>query len=485
MSTQPWVLLGLAGGLALLLTALGMLPAIRGWNALGHKDREISLRKVHSGEIPRVGGFVLMLGFAIVAIRGLAGTTELSATHEWFSQNPLTGAVLGALICGAFGLFDDLVGLRARYKLLGQIAAAALAVFGFGLHWEALAALLGPAAVLADPLTVLFLVAGVNAINLSDGLDGLAAGNVAIGLSVVVVAAIGHGAAAVPVGWIAATALGAVLGFLIHNRHPARVFMGDAGSYFLGFLLTALLLLVHPVRERVAIIQLSIPLMALALPLFDMGLAIARRAARGQPIFAPDCDHIHHRLLARGLPHARVVQILWLSAALFAGLAHLNVIGVGGWWTLTGAVTAMLVVAVLLGYHNMLRSLPAFTGDHLLGLRDRRRQVMEILAAIDVLAKATEDREEPRWRRLTPELAPILARLGVPGFEVRRGPEVVARAGTDASAWAWLSLPLPGSPGAEVRLALAVRLPDLQSEQLMLLERVVAVLAGSPLAGAR
>lgn len=481
---SPWVL-GLAGALALALTALGIPPAIRAWNALGRKDREISLRKVHTGEIPRVGGFVLMLAVAIVAIRGLAGTTELSATHEWFSLNPLTGALVGALICGGFGLYDDLVGLRARYKLCGQVLAASLAVFVFGLHWEALAVLLGPAQMLADPLTVLFLVAGVNAINLSDGLDGLAAGNVAIGLSVIVVASISHGAAAVAVGWIAATALGATLGFLVHNRHPARVFMGDAGSYFLGFLLTALLLLVHPVRERVAIIVLSIPLLALALPLFDMGLAIARRAARGQPIFAPDCDHIHHRLLARGLPHGRVVLLLWLSAGLFAGLAHLNVIGVGGWWTLTGAVAAIGVVAVLLGYHNMLRSLPAFAGGQLLGLRDRRRQVMEILAAIDGLAATSEDREEPRWRRLSPELAPILARLGVPGFEVRRGAEVITRAGADDQAWAWLSLPLPGSPGAELRLALAVRLPELQTEQLMLLERVVAVLAGAPLGGAR
>jgi UDP-GlcNAc:undecaprenyl-phosphate GlcNAc-1-phosphate transferase len=91
----------------------------------------------------------------------------------------------------------------------------------------------------------------------------------------------------------------------------------------------------------VAVINLSIPLMVLALPLFDMTLAIVRRALRGQPIFAPDGDHIHHRMLARGLPHARVVVLLWLSTALFAGLAYLNVIGVGGWWTLTGAVLAM------------------------------------------------------------------------------------------------------------------------------------------------
>lgn len=496
MSAEPWVL-WIAGGLAFGLVALGMLPAIRGWRALGRRDREVSLRKVHTQEIPRVGGFVLMLGFAIVAIRGLAGTTELSAAHEWASRNPISGVVLGAAICGLAGLYDDLVGLRARYKLAAQVIAATLAVFYFGLHWEALAGVLGPAAALADPLTVMFLVAGVNAINLSDGLDGLAGGNVALGLTVVLLAAVSHGAAEVAVGWIAATALGAVLGFLLHNRHPARVFMGDAGSYFLGFLLTGLVLLVHPVRERVALINFSIPLMVLALPLFDMLLAIVRRTLRGQPIAAPDCDHIHHRMLARGLSHARVVVLLWLSTALFAGLAYANVIGVGGWWTLTGAVVAMLVVAVVLGYHELLRKLPAFAGDRLLGLRDQRREVMEILAAIDRLAEGTgdpADHGEARWRRLTPELAPILVRLGVPGFQVRRGASVVARAGDDGRAWAWLSLPLreategSATPGAsetagdvpELRLALAVRLPELRPEQLMLLERVVAVLAGTP-----
>jgi UDP-GlcNAc:undecaprenyl-phosphate GlcNAc-1-phosphate transferase len=154
----------------------------------------------------------------------------------------------------------------------------------------------------------------------------------------------------------------------------------------------------------------------------------------------------------------------------------------------------------VLGYHELLRRLPAFAGDTLLGLRDQRRAVMEILAAIDRLAEGTDDTGEARWRRLTPELAPVLARLGVPGFEVRRGSTVVARAGDDGRAWAWLSLPLRGGAGevatggpategppgpapgegAELRLALAVRLPELRPEQLMLLERVVAVLAGTP-----
>ncbi|MGB1277537.1 MAG: MraY family glycosyltransferase, partial [Nannocystaceae bacterium] len=276
--------------------------------------------------------------------------------------------------------------------------------------------------------------------------------------------------------------LGSVLGFLVHNRHPAKVFMGDTGSYFLGFLLPGLLLFVYPVRERVAIIDLSIPLMVMALPLFDMALAIIRRYVRGQPIFSGDCDHIHHRMLARGVPHGRVVAILWASSAMFATLAFLNVVGVGGWWTLGGTVVTMLVVAVLLGYHNLLRKLPAFAGEDLLGVRDRRKQVMNLLARIDQLGATHTGVGPARWQALAPELQPVLSQLGVPGFEVRQGGETLARSGSEEAAWAWLSLPLPGPNAGEVRLALAVRLPQLQPEQLMLLERVVTVLAGTKIA---
>ncbi|MEZ4382772.1 MAG: MraY family glycosyltransferase [Nannocystaceae bacterium] len=483
LAAEPSVL-WLAGLLAVVLVAGATPAATRAWRVLGRSDREVSLRKVHTGEIPRVGGFVVMLGFGLVMLLGLAGTTDLSATHELFSRSPLTGVLVGALICGLTGLYDDLVGMRARYKLLLQLVAAAAAV-ALGLEWPALAALLGEApwaAWLARLVTAGFLVAGVNAINLMDGLDGLAGGITGIGLTVVLASAIHHGAPEIALGWIAAAALGAVVGFLVHNRHPARVFMGDAGAYFLGFLLSGLLLFVHPLRERVAIITLSIPLMVLALPLFDMGLAIVRRALRGQPIFSGDCDHIHHRLLARGLPHAKVVLVLWLSAGLYALLAYLSVIGVGGWWTLGGTVVATLIVGVLLGYHNLLRRLPAFTGERLLGLRDRRREMMELLAAIDSLGDGVDDRDLERWRRLGPPVAPILARLGVPGFEVRRDGQTLVRGGGDDGTWGWLSLPLPGSGGAELRLALAARLPDLQQEQLMLIERVVTLMAGTSIA---
>ncbi|MGB1277467.1 MAG: hypothetical protein ACPG77_17115, partial [Nannocystaceae bacterium] len=140
VSTGPWVV-WVAGGVAFLFVA-GVMPlAARAWLALGRSDREVSLRKVHAGEIPRVGGFVLMLGFSLTMLAGLAGTHELSATHKLFSRSPLTGVLLGALICGLTGLWDDLVGMRARYKLMMQLLAAGLAVW-FGLQWGALLALL-------------------------------------------------------------------------------------------------------------------------------------------------------------------------------------------------------------------------------------------------------------------------------------------------------------------------------------------------------
>ncbi len=461
------------------LVAFGTAPAARAWQALGRSDREVTLRKVHVGDVPRVGGLVLMLGFGVVVVAGLAGNTPLSSTHELFSVTPITGVLVGTLVCAATGLYDDLVGLRARYKLSLQFFAAGVAVL-YGVHWPALERLLPYAWHPLVPIfTIVFLVAAINALNLMDGLDGLAAGICALGLAVVLFSAVAQGAAEVTIGWLAATALGAVLGFLLHNRYPASVFMGDAGSYMLGFLLPAMLLFVEPVRWRIPVITLSIPLMVLAVPLLDLSLAVGRRFVRGQPIFSSDSDHIHHRLLARGWSHPRVVMVLWASAAMFACLGYLNVMGVGGWWTLLGSVIAMILASVLLGYHRILAQLPAFTGKRSMSWRDRRREVVLLVDRLDRLARAAPERDHARWQKLAPELTDVLQRIGIPAFEIRRGQTTVLARGDGRAAWAWLDLPL-AEGNAEIRLALTVRLPDLQQEQLMLLERAIAVLAGTP-----
>jgi UDP-GlcNAc:undecaprenyl-phosphate GlcNAc-1-phosphate transferase len=467
----------------------GVMPLVlRAWTALGRRDGELSLRKVHTGEIPRAGGLVIVLGFGVMLLIGLAGVTELSATHELISISPLTGGLVGALVVGLAGAYDDLVGLRPRTKLLFQVVGAALAVL-YGLHWPALEMLLGwEWHWLSTLLTIAFLIGAVNAINMMDGLDGLAGGICLIGFGLVVMATFAQGPVVLPhtiaVGWMAACAFGAAGGFLVHNRHPARVFMGDAGSYFMGFLLAVLLFQVEPTRWRVPPIQLSIAVLPLMVPLFDMTLAIVRRTLRGQPIFAGDSDHVHHRLLARGFSHARAVTVLWLTTLMFAALAYLQVIGIGGWWTLLGTMLAVVVAAVLLGYHRMLAQLPAFTGERFLGWRDRRREVMEILAGIEQLRLAGPARGPERWRELASATAELLVRLGIPALQVRRGDDVVAVHGDARDTWAWLDLPMPGEDGVEVRLALAARLPDLQHEQLMLVERIVAMLAGAPV-GAR
>src|SRR4030095_15509093 len=149
---------------------------------------------------------------------------------------------------------------------------------------------------------------------------------------------------------------------------------------------------------------------------------------------------------------------------------------------LLGTVIAMLAASVLLGYHRLLARLPAFTGERRLTWRDRRREVMEILGIIEALRRGPRDRGVERWRRLAPDVAVVLERLGVPAFEVRRGAAVIVAQGDPSDAWAFLCLRLPRSEGAELRLALAVRLPELQQEQLMLLERVVTLMAGTELA---
>lgn len=272
-------------------------------------------RRVHSEPIPRLGGIAIFasmaLGLAVVSFDG--GIGALLSHEQW---RFFLGLLLGGSVVFAAGLWDDLRGLSPVSKLAAQCLAAVV-VFAFGFRIEVLSfgadrqLLLGG---LALPLTVLWVVAVVNAFNLIDGLDGLATGIavVALGTTMAVAVALGN----LEVVVVCLALLGALLGFLRYNFSPARIFLGDSGSQFIGFMLAVLS--VHGSLKSATAVLVIIPLFALALPLLDTLLAITRRWLRGVPVSDADARHIHHRLLARGLTHRGAAIVLYLAAILLA-----------------------------------------------------------------------------------------------------------------------------------------------------------------------
>jgi UDP-GlcNAc:undecaprenyl-phosphate GlcNAc-1-phosphate transferase len=291
-------------------------------------------RDVHVVRTPLLGGVAMYAGLAaalLVAnqlpyLRAAIGGSRVSA-----------GLLLAGGLVVLIGIVDDRWGMSALSKLAGQVAAAGILVWsGTELSWipwpRGQALWLTPNQALV--LTILVVVLTINAVNFIDGLDGLAAGVTAIGAGAFFIYAY-HLAILHDVDVAAAPALlsaalaGACVGFLPHNFAPARVFMGDSGSMLVGLLLSAAAVTatttVDPgtFQSRSAslplILPLLIPLAVLAVPFFDLSLAIIRRLARGQSPFAPDKQHLHHRMLALGHTHRRAVLLLYFWSALIAG----------------------------------------------------------------------------------------------------------------------------------------------------------------------
>jgi len=301
-----------SGTLALALTPFARALALR-VGALDHPGP----RRVHAVPTPRFGG----LGIAAAVLGVMWAARVLPGPARELDPRPLVGLTCAAVPILALGMLDDLRGVGPWVKLAVQACAAlTLCVFGLGvpLITNPFGAPLatGPWSV---PLTVLWVIVLTNAINLIDGLDGLAAGIVAIACGALWTTARGHGDFYVM--FIAAILLGACGGFLFWNRPPARVFMGDTGSQFLGLTLSALSLLEN--RKGTAALTLLLPLVALGVPLADGVLAFARRLVRGQPVFRGDAGHIHHRLLDAGLSPGAALAVLWGMSAVFGGAAIL------------------------------------------------------------------------------------------------------------------------------------------------------------------
>lgn len=290
--------------LAALVTVLVVTPfVIKFAIKIGAVDKP-NARKVHSKVMPRIGGLAIFIGVVVGYFAG--------GLHN---EN-VTAITLGAIIVVLIGIIDDFKELSAKIKLLGQLVAASLIVAsGLTIDFISIEFLgnidLG---IWSYPLTIFWIVAMMNAINLIDGLDGLSAGVSAIAIGTIAVLAAMNGNLLILT--IAAILLGSIIGFLFYNFNPAKLFMGDSGSLFLGYSIAILSLL--GLYKSVTLFSFIVPIILLGVPVFDTTFAIIRRLVNKQPVMAPDKSHLHHRLLSLGLSHRNTVLAIYGLAIIFS-----------------------------------------------------------------------------------------------------------------------------------------------------------------------
>ena len=319
----------------------------------------VRARDVHSVPIPRLGGVAMLLGFAAAVLLA----AQLPYHGALFATSPqLYGVLAGAVIITLLGAVDDVRELDWVTKLAGQVIAGGVMAF-FGVQLVSLP--IGGVTILPEPvmvtLTILVVVVSTNAVNFIDGLDGLAAGVVLIsaaaffGWSYLVSSSFDPPDVFSMATFISAALMGCCLGFLPHNFHPARLFMGDAGALLLGLLLAAATIsmtgsvdphssLASASAATAIFLPLLIPVAIMALPFLDIVLAVFRRTRRGQLPWKPDRGHLHHRLLDIGHSHRRAVVLLYLWSGLIAAgavsFAYLPV------WVSVVGIAALLVLAI-------------------------------------------------------------------------------------------------------------------------------------------
>ena len=275
-------------------------------------------RKVHAAPVARLGGiaiFIATIGMVlpVLMLRNVIG--------ESFRVNitKIIALLIGCSIMFVVGMIDDLKGMRVRYKLLGElIAAAVICSLGIRIHGITAEGLFSIDFGLATQwaLTMFWVVGVTNAVNIIDGLDGLAAGISAIACGVIAILAIHAGQSIMAILMLAL--LGAIVGFLFFNFNPAKIFMGDCGSLFLGFALASSSVLCT--TKSHTIVGMALPILVLGIPIFDTLFSMLRRFLERRSVFAPDRAHFHHRLLDYGLGHQHVAVVAYIITATVGGL---------------------------------------------------------------------------------------------------------------------------------------------------------------------
>jgi UDP-GlcNAc:undecaprenyl-phosphate GlcNAc-1-phosphate transferase len=390
---------GVAFLLALVTGALFTPLARRLAHRIGAMDHALSSRKVHKAPIPRLGG-IAIVGAFYAPLVGLLFTDSSVGRLFFADERKAIGLLVGGAVIAVLGIYDDLKGAGAAEKFVVQFAVAGF-VYWAGFRIDELASPFGASVELGWlglPFTMLWITGIVNAINLTDGLDGLAGGVAFVSVLTTFVAAAMHGELLMAL--TTAALAGAILGFLWYNFNPASIFMGDTGSMFLGFVLATSAIESHHKSE--AAVAIIVPVVALGLPIIDTLLAIVRRALRGSPLFRGDREHIHHRLLALGLSHRRAVLVLY-GASVALGLVALAIASA------SGLETALVLFALALSAGLLLRHLGYMRFERARKPLELRRRNLELRRGVreigDRLRHAAEVEHVWEWVKAA---APVL-----------------------------------------------------------------------------
>ena len=305
-------------------------------------------RHLHSEALPRLGGIAIVFSFLVATGIALLVDRMVLRPDTVFSMHSLVAILPPALLIFALGVYDDVFTVGPYLKFFVQAVAGAM-LFAGGLKILDLPLLFGAhqfSWITGLPLTILWVMAITNAFNLIDGLDGLAAGSALFSTLVMfVIALMGN----LPLVSLITLALaGAILGFLRYNFNPATIFLGDCGSLFIGFMLSALAL--RGAQKAPTIIAVAIPLVSFGLPILETSLSVLRRFISGRPVFTADREHIHHKLLQLGMSHRQVVIILYGVSAVFALLSLFLLWPTG---STLGLVMAVLGTGIWIGVQRL------------------------------------------------------------------------------------------------------------------------------------
>jgi UDP-GlcNAc:undecaprenyl-phosphate GlcNAc-1-phosphate transferase len=319
------------------------LATAHGWVAVPTQERHL-----HSVPLPRLGGVAIFLSFA--CCMGLTALWALHSArfHSVFSLKTLLTILAPAALVFLLGVYDDVRGVGPYFKFSVQGVAATMLFMG-GLRIVNIPVVFGDIKLpwfMGWAFTVIWVLAITNAFNLIDGLDGLAAGSALFSTLVAFVVGLLYGQSLVIVMTIALA--GAILGFLRFNFNPATIFLGDSGSLFIGFLLSALAL--AGAQKAPTIVAVAIPVVSFGLPILETALSILRRLISGRPIFTADAEHIHHKLLQHGMTHRQVVILLYGVSAVFALLSLFLLWPTG---SSLGLVLAVLGIGIWIGVQHL------------------------------------------------------------------------------------------------------------------------------------